>query len=361
MERRVYLAATGVFAISLALLGFILLNKPDSNNELRSVFPAVLPTTGPSIVPTQKPLPPTHILPQAAQMFQTFNNCGPATLGMILSRYNINISQQQLADDLRPNNNPQGIEDDKSVTFPELAAYARQQGLVAYHRPNGSIEKLKQLIAADIAVATRTWLNPGEDIGHYRVVRGYDDTTQEIIQDDSYHGPNLRYSYTSFNEMWRPFNYEYLIIAPKEKEDEIRSILGDEVDEKTAWSNALKNAESRNDTYSVFNQAIASYHLANPKETVRLYEQVASQLPARMLWYQIEPIDAYRQLGNTGRVFELSDQILNSGNRGYSELYVVRGKALLGEGRNEEARAQFETALRYHPESLEIQNLLNSV
>lgn len=355
-----------IFASSLLLLWYSYTRINSRQVLIPQIAFEVLPSKAPTALQTVKPLPPIKILPQATQMFQTFNNCGPATLGMILSRYGINIPQQQLADDLRPNNNPQGIGDDKSVQFSELAEYVQKYNLIAFYRPNGSIEKLKQFIAADVAVVTRTWLNPGEDIGHYRVIRGYDDTTGEIVQDDSYHGPNLRYSYDVFLKMWQPFNYDYLVIVPKEKEEAVRAILDEEVDEQTAWKNALTNAEketrqNNSNPYPVFNMVVASYYLGKPQDTVRLYEQAASQLPRRMLWYQIEPIQAYQQVGNADRVFELTDQILNDGNFGFSELYVVRAKALLDQQRKEEAKVELEKALYYHKGSETVLEILNSI
>jgi hypothetical protein len=64
--------------------------------------------------------PATKILDNNYHVFQTFNNCGPAALSMLLSYYGINISQDQLGNELRPYQNPQGDNDDKSVTVAEL-------------------------------------------------------------------------------------------------------------------------------------------------------------------------------------------------------------------------------------------------
>ena len=52
-----------------------------------------------------------------------------------------------------------------------------------------------------VIVKTLTKIN--EDIGHYRIVKGYDDATGEIIYDDSFKKKNLRFSYNSFNKLWK--------------------------------------------------------------------------------------------------------------------------------------------------------------
>jgi tetratricopeptide (TPR) repeat protein len=100
--------------------------------------------------------------------------------------------------------------------------------------------------------------------------------------------------------------------------------------------------------YSRFNLAIAYYHLGEYKKTVEEYEKVESQLPFRMLWYQIEPIDAYFRLGNYDKVFELTNAILNNQNRAYSELYLLRGKIYEKQGNKEAAKAEYENAVYYN-------------
>ena len=121
---------------------------------------------------------------------------------MALSYYGVRESQQDLGRDLRPYQNPQGNNDDKSVTLAELAEKALEYDLVPLHRPNGTVELIKQFIAYDIPIITRTLLKEDDDVGHYRVVKGYDDAAGEIIQDDSMQGRHLRYSYSQFRKLW---------------------------------------------------------------------------------------------------------------------------------------------------------------
>ncbi|MDQ5950961.1 MAG: hypothetical protein QG639_238, partial [Patescibacteria group bacterium] len=166
------------------------------------------PTATP--IPTPEPIPDQHVIPQQLHVFQTFNNCGPASLSMQLSYFDKDVSQKTLGDILRPYQHPTGDNDDKSVTLSELADQASNYGLHSVHRPNGSIEKLAQLIALDLPVVIRTWLKEGEDIGHYRVIRGYDLNTGTLVQDDSLQGKNLTYTFEEMESLWQPFNYEYL-------------------------------------------------------------------------------------------------------------------------------------------------------
>lgn len=279
--------------------------------------------------------------------YQTFNNCGPASTSMLLSYYGINKSQKEVGDILRPYQIASGDNDDKSVTLQEIADYAESLGFVAYHRPGGNLGLLKLLLANDIPVLTRTYLHDYDDIGHYRIVRGFNDRTQQLLQDDSFQGPNKFYSYDNFLTLWQPFNFEYLVIVPKEQSDIVEEILGENADETVAWRNALKMAEAGSDDFSLFNQAIAHYYLGNYQQTIDLFERSIGGLPSRTLWYQIEPILAYQKVGDYDTALAIISNILDNGNRAFAELYQIRGEIYLDQGDKELAKKEFETALQY--------------
>lgn len=287
-------------------------------------------------------------------VYQTFNNCGPATLSMILAWYGVNVSQKELGDKMRPYQNPKGDNDDKTIFTHEFADWAQRYGLRSVSRVNGSIELLKLFIANDIPIVVKTWLRTNEDIGHFRIVRGFDESKQVIIQDDSFEGPNKRFAYYDFLSMWQPFNFAYIIVYPEEKEALVQAIIGREWDETIAWRGALERAKQEEElapenVYPIFNQSTSHYQLNEYQESVAAFERVEARLPRRMLWYQIEPILAYQKLGRYERVFSITDRILESGNRAYAELYQIRGEVYLEQGRVEQAREQFELALRYNP------------
>src|SRR3989344_6317376 len=285
--------------------------------------------------------------------YQTFNNCGPATLSMILSLYGKGVSQKELGDQMRPYQNPQGDNDDKTIFTYEFVDWAKKYNVNAIGRINGDIELLKTFTANGIPVVVKTWLHVNDDIGHFRIVRGFDENQQVIIQDDSYEGPNRKISYYDFLSMWQPFNYSYIIIYDDTKKDLVEAIIGEEIDEKIAWQNSLDRAlkESQLDNESVypfFNMSTSYYHGGDFKNSVAAFEKVEVRLPKRMLWYQIEPILSYKELGNYDRVFQITDNILQNGNRAYSELYQIRGEIYLIQGEREKAKAEFELALTYN-------------
>lgn len=288
-------------------------------------------------------------------VFQSYNNCAPAGLSIALSYYGISKSQEALAAELRPYNNPQGVNDDKSTVPQELATKAREYGLVPYYRVNGDIDALKQFIALDMPVLMRTLLQADEDFAHYRVVKGYDDTTREVIQDDSYQGRDRRYSYDDFLDLWQEFNYEYLVLAPANKTGVVESILGEDIDPAVAYRNAARRAEDElalnpNDVRARFNLSTSLYGAGDYERAVEEFEKIESRLPQIKLWYQMQPIQAYFELGDHARVLALTEEIL-ARNVSYSEMYILRGQVYLEQDRPDLARAEFEKAVFYNKNS----------
>lgn len=349
-----------IVAVSF-LIGVIFLRKNDVN-VVQNVIQLISPTPKPTLLtpPTSKTLQNNY------HVFQTFNNCGPASLSMTLSYFGINVSQQTLGESLRPYQNRAGDNDDKSVTLAEIAEKSKEYGLTPYHRPNGNIELIKLFITYDIPVLVRTWTHENEDIGHFRVIKGYDDIAGEITQDDSLQGKNLRFTYTSFNILWKKFNYEYLVLVPKDKIIIAEAILGEDVNFNKSWQKAAANIQQElqvnpDDIYARFNLSVAYYHTRQFEKSVNEFEKVESRLPFRTLWYQIEPIQSYFELGNYQRVFQITDKILNNHNRAFSELYILRGRIYKGQGKLDLARQEFEKAVLYNENLKEAQDLLNSI
>jgi len=300
------------------------------------------------------------------QVYQTFNNCGPATLSMILSFYGKNVSQKELGDVMRPYQNPQGYNDDKTIFTSEFVDWAKKYDLEAVGRVNGDIDLLKKFTANGIPVVVKTWLHPGEDIGHFRLVTGFDENKKAIIQSDSYEGPNRKFPYYDFLSMWQPFNYAYIIVYTPDLEDKVNAILGENQDETFVWQSALQRAEKEynldpQNPYPQFNLSTSYYHLGNYQQSVDAYERVENLLPRRMLWYQIEPILAYQKLGNDDRVFQIIDNILENGNKAFSELYQIKGEIYRSQGNLDKARQQFETALDYNKHYTPVRKALENL
>ena len=157
----------------------------------------------------------------------------------------------------------------------------------------------------------------------------------------------------NFYLLWKVFNFEYLVLVPTEKAGVAKAILGENLDEQTAWAIAKDNALSQlstnpEDIDARFNLSIAYYHLGNYQKSIDEYELIENKLPFRTLWYQIEPILAYYKVGNYEKVIAITDGILENGNRAYSEVYIVRGDIFQLQGNSELALQEYQKAVYYN-------------
>jgi tetratricopeptide (TPR) repeat protein len=301
--------------------------------------------------------PSIKVLNGGTQVFQTFNNCGPSSLSMALSYYGINVSQKELGQELRPFQNQAGDNDDKSVTLSELENKAKEYGFVTYSRPGGNVEIVKGFINMGYPVLVKTWLKEGDDIGHFRVINGYDDITLRLMQDDSLQGKNLWYSYDDFLKLWQGFNYEFLVLIPQEETQQAEVVLGDLIDENIAWQKALKLSQEQlnnnpDDIFAQFNKSVAYYHLKDYQSSIVDFETVEKKLPFRMLWYQIEPILSYYQIGDYDRALSLSNEILSNHNKAFSELYQIQALIYEKQGNQQLASEAFSQAKYYNPTNI---------
>jgi len=127
----------------------------------------------PTPTQTLTPIPKSISLTGIRHEYQTWNNCGPATLAMALSYWKWDGNQRIIADFTKPN--PR----DKNVAPYELADYveAKTQLQVAL-RVGGEIPLLKRFLAAGFPVIIEKGFEGRYFkglMGHYVLVIGYSD------------------------------------------------------------------------------------------------------------------------------------------------------------------------------------------
>ena len=302
----------------------------------------------PAAAHAHAPAPPTT-LPPAVRLtglthaWQTWNNCGPATLAMNLSYFGSRATQAEVAATLRP------FKDDKNVNPEELAAYARSQGLRALARVNGSSEMLRQLLAAGIPVLIETWYEPkpNDGMGHYRLLVGFDDAAGEWIAYDSYdsHGlakgqpyAGIRLPYAEVARDWPIFNRAYLLIYDEARAAAVERVVEADLDDAAMWQRALAAAEAEvaqqpDDPFAWFNLGTDLTALGRFAEAASAYDHARQLgLPWRMLWYQFGPFRAYYETGRHDEVDCASRCHPAHGQTRRGTLLLARTRAA-GEGR----------------------------
>ena len=224
-------------------------------------------TSTPAATPTAAPQPARASVELTGfrHEWQTWNNCGPATLAMNLSFYGSSLGQADIGAVLRQ------YPDDKNVSPEELVTFAQTQGYQAQMRVNGNADEARLFLSNGIPFLIETWLEPKphDGMGHYRLLTGYDDATQNWVAYDAYvstglvndqpdHYQGIYLPYAETEHLWAVFNHTYLLIYPAVQEPLVRSILGDAFDETVMWENALQTAQKAiadnpNDPYAWFN------------------------------------------------------------------------------------------------------------
>lgn len=158
-------------------------------------------------------------------VWQSLNNCGPASVVMALSTFGIDVSQESARVPLRGTSvlsgmGPQRVDGWVNANF----------GLRSVWRNNGTNDLLRRLVANGFAPMVTQWLkDPSVSrIAHWRVVRGYNDTASAFYVNDPMLGSMVPLSYQWFQNNWQSFSYRYLVIYDPKDEALLRAIIGDD-------------------------------------------------------------------------------------------------------------------------------------
>lgn len=193
---------------------------------------SALPPTGvaPASLPAVDPGPEPKAAPASASIemkhiWQSLNNCGPASVVMALSSLGVDVSQEDARVPLRGANILSGMGPQK------VDGWVKESfGLRAVWRNNGTNDLLRRLVANGFTPLVTQWMQDPSisRIAHWRVVRGYDDGLATFYVNDPMLGRMVPLSYQWFQEEWQPFSYRYLVIYEPKDEALVRRIIGDD-------------------------------------------------------------------------------------------------------------------------------------
>ena len=306
----------------------------------------------PVAAPTALDLPGRVEIPGLAHTWQKWNNCGPSSIAMALSAYGLQVDQLAAASELKPDR------EDTNVSPEELAEYARRMGLRARAGVGGDLDLVRGLLRAGVPVLAEQWIGVegrGE-MGHYRVLSGYDDPARELIAQDSYYGANQRFDYDAFETMWRPFLGAYVIAWRPEQDAAVRTLLGEAEDSDVMWRRALAAQQAWVDrepgsAWAWFALGEALAQTGDHAGAVAAFDRARGiGLPFRAFWYQFGYYRSLFEIGDYARVVALADETLAPmKGENLEESHYWKGRALEGLGKHEDARASYRRALEFNP------------
>jgi hypothetical protein len=341
---------------------------PPTRGTAGQMSPSPTSTVLPTPVPSETPIPvaPSARLAGFQHHIQTWNNCGPATLSMALSYFDIFHSQEQVAQAIKPD------PEDRNVTPEEMAGYVTNQTeLKALSRANGDLQTVRRLLSEEIPVIVEYGLEPEgeyrwlEWMGHYLLLSAYDDAQETFwvydswprlgeLPDESFVYDELELDYEEMDRHWRQFNRNYIVLYEPADEDLVADIIGEDMNDDLMWENALRTVQRELNAKS--ENAFLWFNLGTVFNALGDYERAASAfdrsralgLPWRMLWYQFGPYEAYYQTGRYEDVMLLADTTLQ--DRPYfEESYYYKALAQIELGDLNGARRNLQRAIDFNP------------
>lgn len=325
--------------------------------------PTTTPAPGPTatLQPSPTPLPETVLLTAPQWEKQDINNCGPAALAMHLRFFGWEGDQFAISDLIKP------VREDRNVNVEELVYFVRTRAgwLNAEFRVGGTIDLLKQLLAADIPVLIEEsftfedpyWPNDDLWAAHYQLLTGYDDSTQTFIGQDSFYGANQVIPYNVLDANWKIFNRVYILLYPPEWETKVKEILGSDWDVDANRQHALETARvetqaNPEDAFAWFNLGSNLVYFGEYVEAGHAYDQARTWgLPQRMLRYQFGPFFAYFHSGRIDELMTVTEYALER-TPNAEEALLWRGWAYyrLPEPNITESINLWRKALEMHPD-----------
>jgi tetratricopeptide (TPR) repeat protein len=231
------------------------------------------------VLPQRPAVTPKATLPAAdlgdvRHLWQSLNNCGPASVVMALSSFGITADQEaaRLAlrgPDWRRGMSPVGVD-----------PWVRElYGLRAVWRNNGTNDLIKALISNGFAPLVTQWMeDPSVSrIAHWRSVVGYDDRAGVFYSNDPMRGRYVPLAYDWFDRVWQPFSYRYLVMYRPEDEALLRAIVGDQWSDRLMrdayYDRAKAEAARRPDAASLLAYGEAAYQDGHFDEAVAAFQQ----------------------------------------------------------------------------------------
>jgi tetratricopeptide (TPR) repeat protein len=319
---------------------------------------------------TPEPLPDHMLLETPKYEKEIYNNCGAATLTMMLRMYGWEGNQDDIASVIKPN------VDDKNVNIDELVYYVRNYAgwLSADFRVAGDIELLKRLLANGFPIIIESGMhldqsyrvNDDRWAGHYLLVTGYDDEVGLFTTQDSWYSPNRMLTYGELDENWKAFNRAYLLVFLPDQSGQIEKLVGDGWNEEANRDNALNKAldetnANPEDVFAWFNVGTNLLYFERYAEAAQAYDTaIRLGIPQRMLRYQFGPFIAYFKTARNDDLKALAEYALKITPTS-EENRLWYGWALFREGDRATAIDEFNKALHINPKYLDARYALDYV
>ncbi len=157
------------------------------------------------------PSGPAASVGDLAHIWQTYNNCGPASVAEVLSYWGVYRTQYQAQIVLRADNNPRGM-------WPYgVPGYARSVGVRALVGVAGTPRLVEALVSNGFPVIVNQAYSVTDSSRHYRPIQSYDDRQGVFVSSDPFGGAGYAITYADFNKIWAVANNRFIVLYPPSK------------------------------------------------------------------------------------------------------------------------------------------------
>ncbi len=322
-------------------------------------MPTVVPTATvapavATIAPTPKPqaIAPATFLEPMSHWFQGWNQCAEESIAMAVSYFGIKLDPNAVTAYLRPNN---GVKGSKNVESNRIVDYLRGQGVQAEAYQGGTVDRVKQLVASGVPVIVGQWQNRTDHagVGHWRVVRGYDDGKGVFLINDSMEGAAVPISYAEFDDLWPVYNYVYIPVWNDKLAPSVQRVMGDDMNLKTNIAHDIAYVQNRIEQQPTnaelylalgggyfkagdYQKAVDAYHKARGMGLIQKYPWT--------LWYQSWPVTAMVNLGMNDEALQVSQENIKSAGV-FAIMHYERGIVYEKQGDIATAKREYQMAL----------------
>jgi len=186
---------------------------------LRAAFLTCLLTFSPALATTATTKPaPALVLQGMPIIRQAFNDCGPASIAMVLGYYGVQVPEMQISLATKPT--PSSY-----MQVNQIGRYLAPFGLEASTFSGGQVTHVTRLIRLGVPVIALQFLRGVGDIPHFRVVSGFDDRAGLLYLND----PLLGYasvSYHDFSTLWDTQGRLFVAVYPPKQHAAVMRALG---------------------------------------------------------------------------------------------------------------------------------------
>lgn len=185
--------------------------KPDALTRRRVLtalllLPAVTALPAQAAAARKDPAPTTSAALALPLVRQTYNNCGGASLSMILAYWGVQATQAQISPQVRPS--PTAY-----MPVSTIAPFAAQYGLHTTIARRATINTVRALLAGGLPVLLLTDLTTPGEVPHWRVATGFQDAARALI----IHDPLLGYitmTYSDVQRLWDRHDHLLVVLYP---------------------------------------------------------------------------------------------------------------------------------------------------